>query len=96
MKLKISQLKPLLHRIKFSSDDVVGGYVSKGLHEATVVEIMPVGIHHWRVRTPGNWHRLHGAEYHYDLVEDEPENELESKPLGIPVRQPLMNGRSID
>ena len=94
--MKISELKPMIHRVRFHSDDVVGGYVSKGFHEATVVEVLPVGIHHGRIKTPGNWHRLHSVEYQYDLVEDEPENELENMPLPIPCRQTLVNKRSID
>ena len=96
MKKPISELKPLLHRIKFSSEDYLLGSPSKGTHEATVVEVVPVGINHWRVRTPGYWHKIHHTHFEYELVEDEPENELESKPLGIPVRQLLVRGRSID
>jgi len=96
MKKPISELKPLLHRIKFSSDDVVGGYVSKGLHEATVVELVPVGINHWRVRTPGYWHKIHHTHFEYEIVEDEILSELETLELPIPCRQKLVNGRSID
>ena len=94
--MRISELKPMIHRVRFHSDDVVGGYVSKGLHEATVIDVESVGLNQWQIRTPGCWHRLHSVEYQYDLVEDEPENELENMPLPIPCRQLLVRGRSID
>ena len=96
MKKPISELKPLLHRIKFSSDDYILGSPSKGTHEATVVELVPVGINHWRVRTPGYWHKIHHTHFEYEIVEDEILSELETLELPIPCRQKLVNGRSID
>ena len=93
MKLKISQLKPLLHRVKFYSDDLIGGYVSRGVHEATVISVEPVDFNQWRIRTPGYWHRVHGEKFEYEVIEDE----LEEKTMSaIPARPTLTRGRSTD
>ena len=94
--MRISELKPMTHRVRFHSDDVVGGYVSKGLHEATVIDVESEGLNQWAIRTPGCWHKVHFTDFEYEIVEDEILSELETKPLPIPCRQTLVNKRSID